>query len=654
MANSEDRIPELPGASAGPAEEALRRSEERLRLALEAGGMATWDWDLVADATEWNEAQYRMLGYQPDSVQASYETWARRVVPEDLPGARAAMRESLEQGGDFRAEYRVLGVNDEVRWVEARGRCSRDTAGRAIRSYGVVIDMTERKQAEEALRESRNQFAVLTHNVNTGVALIDDEGKFVIVNPAFLRLFDLPSESDLRNVNDRDWGQWRVFGEDGELLDVDEHPVRKAALTGKAVRDSLVAVKSPTDGPLKWMMISAEPILKSNGQMDAVICTYHDISERRRAEERLRQSEARWSEARWSAAIESFAIGAIIATEDEQVIYWNPAARAMHGFTSDQEGIGPLEATPLTFQLWTPDGGRLLDLDEWPMRRIKRGETVRQVELRLRRPDQGWERIVTYSGAMVETASGEGLIFLSVSDVTEQRKAEEALEKSHRQVQSLIDNTTSIVYAFDLEERFLLVNAALAQLLNSTPEQMIGKRRHEFMPKDDADWHEENDRQAIEAGRSLQFEEHSRLEDRLITWLTTKFPLRDAQGRIYAVAGISTDVSERKQAEEDLRKTAEELARSNKDLEHFAYVASHDLQEPLRTVKAYTQLLAKRYRGKMDSDADEFIEFIVDGADRMHALILDLLAYSRVSSAPKAVAPDRVGVCAGARPRRSA
>ena len=86
---------------------------------------------------------------------------------------------------------------------------------------------------------------------------------------------------------------------------------------------------------------------------------------------------------------------------------------------------------------------------------------------------------------------------------------------------------------------------------------MIGKRRHEFMPKDDADWHEANDREVVEAGRPLEFEEYSRIKGRSITWLTTKFPLRDAQGRIYAIAGISTDVSERKRAEEALRESEE-------------------------------------------------------------------------------------------------
>ena len=144
-------------------------------------------------------------------------------------------------------------------------------------------------------------------------------------------------------------------------------------------------------------------------------------------------------------------------------------------------------------------------------------------------------------------------------DITDRKRTEEALAAAQRQVQSIIDNTTAIIYAFDLEERFILANTAVAELLSSTPEQMIGKRRHEFMPKDDADWHEANDRQVIEAGEALEFEEYSQLKGRSITWLTTKFPLRDAEGRLYAVAGISADVSERKKMEEELRKSRDEL-----------------------------------------------------------------------------------------------
>jgi light-regulated signal transduction histidine kinase (bacteriophytochrome) len=108
--------------------------------------------------------------------------------------------------------------------------------------------------------------------------------------------------------------------------------------------------------------------------------------------------------------------------------------------------------------------------------------------------------------------------------------------------------------------------------------------------------------------------------------------LRDQRDRLYGFAQVTRDITQRKQAEEHLVKAMTELKRSNDELEQFAYVASHDLQEPLRMVSSYTKLLGQRYKGRLDSDADDFISYAIDGASRMQRLIQDLLSYSRAGT----------------------
>ncbi|MGH9852328.1 MAG: sensor histidine kinase, partial [Blastocatellia bacterium] len=135
-------------------EEERREGEERLRLALEAGRMGVWEWDTRTNAVKWSKEHYTVMGLAPFSVEPDYHTWAGRVHPDDLPVAAGAMRRVIEEKGEYCCEYRIIWPDGSVRWVEGRGKPVYDEGGQCLKVSGLIVDITERKEAEGALRES--------------------------------------------------------------------------------------------------------------------------------------------------------------------------------------------------------------------------------------------------------------------------------------------------------------------------------------------------------------------------------------------------------------------------------------------------------------------------------------------------------------------
>jgi PAS domain S-box-containing protein len=308
---------------------------------------------------------------------------------------------------------------------------------------------------------------------------------------------------------------------------------------------------------------------------------------------------------------------------DGTILSWNEAARGLFGYAGTE-----VEGRPLAMLLQgePEEAAQLLrQAAEEGLARVgclargRDGETL-EIELAL---------------APLRGAAGETAGFCATFHrPTAPRRTLERLYQSEERYRLIVESALDFaIFTMDLEGRLSSWNAGARRLLGYAPEEVIGKHgRIIFVPEDQAAGVPERELEgALRQGVHENERWHLRSDGERLWGSGLVMLLRSAQGEVQGFLKILRDHTHRRVAEERLAKTMSQLLHSNELLERFAYVASHDLQEPIRTIRSFAQLLARRYQGRLDADADEFLGYIAEGAERLEGRVRGLLQRARAS-----------------------
>ena len=620
------------------AENALKKSEYYLHEAQKLAKMGSWNFDIKEAKLTWTDGLYDVFGVNKENFLETYGSFINLVVDENRAFVAETSRQAQLTGNPFNVEYRIMTPNGENRVIEEFGYSEKNTDGVIVRLFGTAQDITDRKQAEQVLKLSEKKYKTIFEDNPLPMFIWDFETldiidcnkealiKYGYTRDEFLRLNirDIRPKEDVDLIdkateNERVYGQihketWRHLKKNGDimLMEVTGH-----LMDYNGRRVSLVMLNDVT----QYKYAEQQKLLLAN--ISRLFNQSNSFSETLNQVLQAIVSAGNYCIAEvWMIDTDKKNMNLLTkhAVGDKAKLFYDDSSDLKN--VAIDKGLQGLVWQTKAIQQWNVND----DNDHF----IRKNEAIKA----------GIKKIIGLPLLYNETIIGSIILgsnsiekiqndfILQSNHLSTYLGAEIKRKQLEQELNQVFDYSQDIICIADFKGYFKKINPVAVQILGYTEEELLNRPFNEFVHPDDRNLTSKRIEALSNGEPTYYFENRYITKTGKTVWFAWTSKSSPEEKLIFAVA---KDITDKKKLEEKLEEHIQRLATSNKELEQFAYMASHDLQEPLRMVTSFLDKLDKKYSDVIDDKGKQYIYFAVDGAIRMRQIILDLIEFSRAS-----------------------
>jgi PAS domain S-box-containing protein len=607
----------------------LRHNESVYKQADELANMGNWSLDVKANKLDWTDQLYRIYGLEPQSEEITIERFLSFVHPDDREYVRKGTEEMYrEKILDY--TFRIITQNGKTKVLRSVAQVQHDENGQPVMIVGTERDITEKQSLIDKLRHSENLYKQAQSLAHLGNWTMDVKtGEFTWSDEMY-NIYELEKDAQM------DFEKWLQFlSPEDQIATVDYY---KTCLREKKLYDTIHQI-TLHNGKIKMIHRKGEFIYDEHGDPLKMIGTTQDITEEYRVQQELKENQT------FIRKITD-ATPSIIASYNVNTgkyVYISEGLEKLLGYSTKEvmeEGVAffakiihPDDALPLMEK----NAFALEEANENP----GRNDMVVEFDYRMQHKNGQWRWFHTYGTIFDRNSKDMVEHVLNISlDVTEQVEASRKIKEQEHFIQQIADASPTILYLYDVEKQSIeYINREIFFVLGYLPEEIIeaGAEVTELIYHPE-DYHllpgrRQSGKSFQQVDSMIQYECRAKHKEGEWRWLLVREIVfkTDENGNICQILGAALDINRRKEMEKTILQNTLLLEQSNASLEEFAYVASHDLKEPLRKISTFGDRLMATQVNNLAPEGKLYLQKIVDASQRMQTMINDLLSISMIT-----------------------